>query len=122
MRSEACPLASLVGARHQAYAVPLSVLVYSEIEETKRMEDNQETSPAFSALRNLLSALCTLHGIDQRDVLIPEVAEQWEKAMDQGWQAHCALSEMLDAWAETLEDLQYSADEIAVDESQEPIP
>jgi hypothetical protein len=84
------------------------------------MEDNQETSAAFSTLRDLLGALRTLHGIDQRDVVIPEVAEQWEKAMDQGWQAHNALSEMLEAWAETLENLQYSADEFAVDESQEP--
>jgi hypothetical protein len=84
------------------------------------MEDNERNSVAFSALRNLLSSLGTLHGIDQRDIVIPEVAEQWKKAMDQGWQAHNALSEMLEAWAETLENLQYSADECAVDASQEP--
>jgi hypothetical protein len=86
------------------------------------MEGNEETSVAFSALRNLLSALGTLHDIDQRDIVISEVAEQWKKAMDQGWQAHNALSEMLEAWAETLEDLQYSADECAVDASQELPP
>ena len=83
------------------------------------MEGNGETSVAFSALRDLLSALGTLHSIDQRDVTIPEVAERWRKAMDQGWQAHSALSEMLEAWEETLEDLQYSADECAIDASEE---
>jgi hypothetical protein len=84
------------------------------------MEGNGEMSAAFSALRDLLGALGTLHTIDQRDVVIPEVAEKWKKAMDQGWQAHNALSEMLEAWGETLEDLQYSADECAIDVSEEP--
>jgi hypothetical protein len=93
---------------------------HAETEELKRMEGNETTSIAFSALRDLLSALGILHSIDQRDVIKPEVAEQWKTAMDQGWQAHNALSEMLEAWGETLEDLQYSADECAVDVSQEP--
>jgi hypothetical protein len=83
------------------------------------MEGNEGTSVAFSVLRNLLGALGILHSIDQRDIVIPEVAGQWKKAMDQGWQAHNALSEMLEAWAETLEDLQYSADECAVDASED---
>lgn len=85
------------------------------------MDDNKETSAAFIALRNLLSALGTLHRIDQRDIVIPEVAQQWKKAMDQGWEAHNALSEMLEAWEETLGDLQYSADEYVVDVSDEPL-
>ncbi len=83
------------------------------------MEETKETSVAFSALRSLLSALGTLHSIDQRDILIPEVAQQWQKAMDQGWQAHNALTEMLEAWEETLGDLQYSIDEYAVDVNDE---
>ena len=85
------------------------------------MEGNEETSAAFSALRDLISALGILHSIDQRDVIIPRVAEQWKKAMDEGWQAHNALSEMLEAWQETLEDLQLSADECAVDASEESL-
>ena len=84
------------------------------------MEENKETSAAFSTLRDLLSALGALHGIDQRDIIIPEVAQQWKKAMDQGWEAHNALNEMLEAWEETLEDLQYGADEYVVDVSDEP--
>jgi hypothetical protein len=88
--------------------------------ETKYMEGNEATSEAFKVLHDLLSALETLHSIDQRDVIMPEVAQQWKTAMDQGWQAHSAFSDMLEAWGETLEDLQYSADECAVDASQEP--
>ena len=61
------------------------------------MEGNETTSAAFSTLRDLLSALGTLHSIDQRDIIKPEVAAQWKKAMDQGWQAHSSLSEMLEA-------------------------
>jgi hypothetical protein len=70
-----------------------------------------ESNGAVNTSCHLLNALETLQSIDPRALAIPDIAEKWKQALQQGWQAHKTLSSILEGWQETLSVFQRSADE-----------